>query len=39
MTKLARLFDTKRFERRALGTSKLGIFSTTGLQVVMARPD
>jgi len=39
MTRLARLFDTKRFERRALGTGKLGILSTIGLQVVMPRPD
>ncbi len=35
----ARLFDTTRFERRALGTGKLGILSPTGLQVVMVRPD
>ena len=39
MIRLARLFDTKRFERRALRTGKLGILSTTDLQVVMVRPD
>lgn len=31
ITRLARLFDTTRFERRALETNRLGILSTTGL--------
>jgi hypothetical protein len=38
-TRLARLFDTTRFERRALGTGKVGILSLPGLGVVMVRPD
>ncbi len=34
-----RLFDITRFERRPLGTGRLGILSPTGLEVVMVRPD
>jgi hypothetical protein len=36
---LARLFDTTRFERRALGTGKVSILSIPGLGVVMVRRD
>src|SRR6267378_4445756 len=38
-TRLARLFDTTRFERRALGTGKVGILSLPDLGVVMVRLD
>jgi hypothetical protein len=39
ITRLPRLFDTTRFERRPLGTGEPGILSPTGLQVVMLHPD
>ena len=38
MTRLARLFDISRFERRPSGTGKLGILSPPGLEMMM-RPD
>jgi hypothetical protein len=39
MTRLARLFSTTRFERRALRTGKLCILLLPGLGVAMVRPD
>jgi hypothetical protein len=39
ITRLARLFDTTRFEPRALARGKLGILSTPALQVVMVRQE
>src|SRR5258706_11774027 len=39
MTTLARFFDITRFERRPLGTGKLGTLSPPALEVVMALLD
>lgn len=39
MTTLARLFDITRFERRPLGTGKLGTLSPPALEVVVALLD